>query len=201
VSWREFIASLVQSLAWPFAVVVLVVALRHQLAPLFEAPLQRLKLGPGGVEAVWERTERATAVAAAGSVTSDSDDTSDLVEQRLTAIASLIKTAPALAVRQAFDVVESELRRLVDDSGVELVYPNPDVHGYVKSAVHGGVISKDLAEAIRGLIVLKDLTDNDPGGTRTSPARAHDFLVLARSVLYSLGAAARRRGETTAAAT
>jgi hypothetical protein len=199
LTWRDLIASLVDSLAWPAAVVVLVVALRHQLGVLFEAPLQRLKLGPGGVEAEWDRTERATAVAAAGSVTirSRSDATDiDFVEERLNVIEPLADTVPAVAIRQAFDVVESELRRLVDDAGVELVYPNPDVHGYLKSAYHGDLISKELGEAIRGLIVLRDLTNNDPGGTRTSPEKARDFLVLARSVLYSLSAATRRRGDS-----
>jgi hypothetical protein len=189
VDWREFIASLVDSLAWPAAVVMLVALLRAQIRSLLDAPLQRLKVGPGGVEAEWDRAERLTAVSAAKSLAPGDNFQDTAVERRLEAAEQLANSAPAVAIRQAFDVIDSELRRLVDDRGAELPYPDPDVHGYLKAARHARLITLELGEAIRGLIVLRDLTDNDPGGTRTSPEKARDFLVLARSVAYSLEAA------------
>ena len=53
MSWREFVASLVDSLAWPVAVVVLVTLLRSQLAALLKSvgPLRWLRVGPAGAEA------------------------------------------------------------------------------------------------------------------------------------------------------
>jgi hypothetical protein len=198
VSWREFVASLVDSLAWPSAAVVLVVVLRRQLAGLLDGPLQRLKVGPGGLEAEWDRAERDTAVAAAKSIPigSVNEEEADAVEQRLEALAPLVDSTPALVIRQAFDVIESELRHLVDGAGADLPYPNSDVHGYVKAAYHADLITKELGEAIRGLIVLRDLTNNDPGGTRTSAKQAQDFLSIARAVAYSLRTAAARLPRT-----
>jgi hypothetical protein len=191
MSWREFFASIVGSLAWPGLVLVICLAFRKQLESLFEAPLQRLKLGPSGVEAEWNRAERATAVAAVNSAAIEWDE-SDAVERRLGEIEPLIASDPALAIRQTFDVVDSQLRALIDKSGVSLAYAGDDIHVYLKTASFERIITRDLAEAIRGLIVLRDLTNNDPGGTRTTPEKAQDFLVIARSVLYSLGAASRR---------
>jgi hypothetical protein len=52
---KQFIASLVSSLAWPAAVLGIVLLFRKQLADLLTGPLRRLKAGPGGVELEFER--------------------------------------------------------------------------------------------------------------------------------------------------
>jgi hypothetical protein len=46
VSWREFVASLVGSLARPLAAVVALAVFRRQVAALLEAPLSRPEGGP-----------------------------------------------------------------------------------------------------------------------------------------------------------
>ena len=49
MDWREFVASIVGSLAWPLAVVILVLVLRGPLtAILGRSPLSSLKVGPTG---------------------------------------------------------------------------------------------------------------------------------------------------------
>lgn len=190
MGWREFIASLVGSLAWPVAVVVLVALLRSQVGGLFAGTLQRLKVGPGGAELEWARVERKAAVAAVGSIAEISSSGLDdaAIEAELDAIEPLIETMPAVAVRQSFAVLERALRRIVEERQLELPYENPDVNGLIRAAYHGRVISKDTGNALRGLVELRDLTENDPAGTRTTPGKARDFLALTRSVLYALGA-------------
>jgi hypothetical protein len=66
---------------------------------------------------------------------------------------------------------------LVADSG------NPNV--LVKSAYHGGVITKETGEALRGLLTLRALADRDPNGV--SVEWAVDYILLARAVLYAVG--------------
>jgi hypothetical protein len=190
VDWREFIASLVNSLAWPLAVLAVVMLLRSQIRTLFDGTLQRLKLGPAGAEFEWAQVERDTAVAAAGSIASISGPDGEGVDAELDAIIPLIETMPAVAVRRSFDVLERELRRIVEDRQLELPYENPDVNGLIRAAYHGGAITKDTGNALRGLVELRNLSEHDPSGTRTTPEKARDFLALTRSVLYALGATA-----------
>jgi hypothetical protein len=197
VSTLDFIASLVDSLAWPAVVVIVVLLLRTQLGSLFDGTLRRLKLGPGGAEFEWAAIEAKTAVAAVaaadGRVPATVSEDTDYAEQRLDALGEVAEQMPVIAIRQAFDVVESELRGLVDGAGADVPYPGTDVHAYLKAAYMGDLITRDLGDAIRGLVVLRDLTAADPGGTRTTPAKARDFLAIARTVMYSLSSAARRQ--------
>ena len=56
MDWKELVASLVSSLAWPAAIMVLVVVLRKQLAAgvgrlIDRVWLSKLKAGPSGLEA------------------------------------------------------------------------------------------------------------------------------------------------------
>jgi hypothetical protein len=189
MEWREFVASLVDSLAWPVAVVSVVALLRSQISALFDGTLQRLKVGPGGAELEWARVERETAVAAAGSIAaiSASGPDGDAIDAELDAIEPLIETMPALAVRQSFAVLERELRRIVEEGQLEVPYENPDVNGLIRAAYHARVITKDTGNALRGLVELRNLAEHDPSGTRTTPEKARDFLALTRSVLYALG--------------
>ena len=48
VDGLSFVASLVRSLAWPAAVVVAVVVLRHPSVGWLAVPPRRVKVGPGG---------------------------------------------------------------------------------------------------------------------------------------------------------
>jgi hypothetical protein len=189
MGWRDFIASLVDSLAWPAAVVVLVMLLRSQIAGLFDGTLQRLKLGPAGAELEWARTEAVTAVAAVSSNRAAAPgERRDGFDAELAVIEEMTDTVPSVAVQRGFDLVERELRRIVDEQKLEVPYPNPRVDGLIKAAYHGNAITRETGEALRGLLHLRNLTDDDPAGTRTTPDKARDYLVLTRSVLDSLGA-------------
>lgn len=53
MSSLEFIESLVSSLAWPVAALVIVLMFRSELAGLFSSQMRRLKAGP--VEVEWDR--------------------------------------------------------------------------------------------------------------------------------------------------
>jgi uncharacterized phage-associated protein len=50
MSWREFVASLVSSLAWPLSLATIAWLLRRQLAALLDGPVKRWKAGPVEIE-------------------------------------------------------------------------------------------------------------------------------------------------------
>jgi len=50
VSWREFVTSLVGSLAWPASVAFVVWVFREQISTLFAGPVKRWKAGPVEME-------------------------------------------------------------------------------------------------------------------------------------------------------
>lgn len=185
MDWRAFFASVVGSLAWPLVVLLIVLLLRRQLIGLFDGPLSRLKLGPGGVEAEWDRQLEAAAANTARALPAPQGPD---VEDRLEAIEKLIDRTPVIAVRMCFDVVLDELRRLIVARDVDVpdTGREPTVHLLIKAAYHGGAITKPTGEALRALETLVRLTENDPSGTRTTPANAREFFTIARTTLFAL---------------
>ncbi|GAA1737775.1 hypothetical protein [Aeromicrobium alkaliterrae] len=60
MTWREFISDLVGSVAWPLAILILVLLSRKYIAAAFAAagPPKRLKVGTSGVEVEFEQRVR-----------------------------------------------------------------------------------------------------------------------------------------------
>ncbi len=120
VSWMEFLASLVNSLAWPATLLVVAVLLRRPFArTLRTAVLRRLKAGPGGVELEWDRAleEAQTELAveqlpaeAAASVESIGETENDFLDE----MRQLARISPEAAVMESYRRVEQELRPLLE---------------------------------------------------------------------------------------
>lgn len=195
MDWREFIASVIDSLAWPGAIAFAAWLLRGQLRQLLAAPLGTVKVTATGAELAWDRgigmIAASTAKASAESRPSrEPPPAGHDVDAELDNLARLIEHSPSAALQQAFAIVERELRRLIDERGVELP---PGVRGpdaLVKAAFRAGAISKATCDALRGLIQLYNLAASDPSGTRVTPEKASEYLVLVRAVLYALEAGA-----------
>jgi hypothetical protein len=186
VDWREFFASVVDSLAWPVVVLASVLLLRRQIVGLFDGTLSRLKLGPGGIEAEFERGLDAAAASTARALPAPQGPD---VEDRLETIEEMIDSTPVVAIRMCFDVVLDELRRLMDARDVAVPdtgRPRPPASALIKAAYHGRAISKPTGEALRALDTLVRLTDEDPSGTKTTPANAREFFTIARTTLFAL---------------
>ncbi|HEV2786689.1 MAG TPA: hypothetical protein VGV67_09900 [Solirubrobacteraceae bacterium] len=184
MTWREFIASLVDSLAWPMSVAVIVALLRRQIAALLEAPVKRWKAGPVEFE-YWEQTavEVAENVAlAAPTWTGDDEET-----QRLMALAS---SAPDAAVVEAFMLLERELIAAAERHDFER-----DAKSYgarlAEQLANAGAITPETAHAIRGLATLRNLAAHG-AGPKTSETRAREFVVLTQAVLFALRSPPRK---------
>jgi hypothetical protein len=121
--------------------------------------------------------------AASSSVTND-------VEARaaLRAVETLVDSTPAVAVSRTFDVLDRRLRQIVVDGQLEVPAENPSTHELIDFVTQSGSVNAKTAEALRGLVELRNLTAHDPSGTRTTPQKAREFLALASATLYALDA-------------
>lgn len=181
----QFIASLVDSLAWPLVALFGVWFLRRPLAQSLSGPVRRWKAGPSGVEIeYWERK-----VAATREELSRGQGESDGRELRetstvllITSLRELAEVSPDTAISEAYRTIERQLRvRLVD-------YQTPTDLDAVGLALFGqekGVINQEAANAVQGLSVLRNLAAHGRVGDVT-PDRAIEFLSLADGVLFAL---------------
>jgi hypothetical protein len=179
VDWREFVASLVGSLAWPLALTVVAALFRPQLAALLAGPLKSLKAGPVSLEWGEHLAEVGVAIA------SGEAHSSPQLEEELARIAQLVEKTPVVAVRRAFGLIESRLRAIADAND-QAVPSELEGSGLAVALYQKGLISAANVDAVRGLATLVNLASRDVVGTSISVVRARDFMVLAQAVLYGL---------------
>ena len=177
----EFIAALVQALAWPLAIVGVALIFRSKIIELLTPEIKRLKAGPLEVE--WERaiSEARVELDLPGMVGAPGDLNADLSTPDL---ADLAQAAPTAAVLEAAGRVESELReRLIgraptEDLQVGLV-------GLARLAGKHEVVTPEMVRAVEGIAVLRDMAAHGRAGD-TTPERALDYLHLTDAILYTI---------------
>lgn len=181
MTWMEFIVALIAALAWPAAVISLVLLFRRQVMGMLHAT-KRLKVGPAGVEL--ERWDREAAVVAESVVADSFARSSERDDEDVVRLMAMAATAPEAAVVQSFGLVERRLRALATAAGVEGVERTPATK-LVEDAVRAGAITSASAEGIRGLATLRDLAAMGWGEPATA-GRAVEYVTLARALLYTL---------------
>jgi hypothetical protein len=116
VDWRQFAASVVQSLAWPVVVLVVVLVLRRPVTKLVPL-LLRLKYRDLELEFAQElETLKATAQIMAPEPSTDEPVSELPEEQRLEA---LLAASPRSAVGEAWRILESAARTMLEETGDE----------------------------------------------------------------------------------
>lgn len=182
-----FTASLVDSLAWPVAVVAIVLVFRTTIRSALARPLRRVKAGP--LEAEWdEKVAEALVDVATSPETSDSPAPDrPMVSERLQQIAT---QSPRGAVLAAYAEIEQALRRRLTLDGYAEAERRPQsARQMAVVAEERKVISRQTADAIQGATVLRNLAAHGPEG-EIDPRKALDFLTLADGILYAIGTGA-----------
>ncbi len=198
----QFVSSIVASLAWPAAVVIIVIVLRKSIAGVLDGPVKSLKVGPGGVEL--EKWDRAAAevrsevgpppapgeeigpvrVTEAGPPP-EPEPAFGLREE----LQSVAEAAPRAAVVEAFGRIERQLRSMVG-----LVVANAPLtmggRALARLALEHGVINDETFKAIDGLSVMRNLAAH--GADDLDATRALEYLDLADAVLYAMRNQPRR---------
>lgn len=172
MDWKEFLASLVGSLAWPVALVVVLLVFRGSVRGLLNGSLRKLRVGPGGAELEWQEAAGEAAVEAVAAAVSSrpSDGEGD-------ALAALAKTDPAGAVLKAHGELWMLLRQAAGDT---IGGGRPAV----RSAASQGLISEKTAKALEGLLVLRNLAAHRP--EEVTEERATDYVTLSAAVRFAL---------------
>lgn len=183
MGWQAFVASLVQSLAWPAGVVAVVVVLRKPIrAVLSQALLRRVKAGPLEMEFDQVQAEvqldlaRSPELANASPVPAPVGSLSEV-------LATLAETSPKTAVIAAYQRIEDRLTEILKSADA-LSLNWTRVRGLAKIASERGLISEEARGAIEGLSMLRDLSVQS--GLDIGADRAREYLVMADAVLYAL---------------
>jgi hypothetical protein len=190
VSVLEFIAALASAVGWPLAAVVIVLVLRRPIARMLtERPPKRVRAGP--FEAEWDQayaqaeTEvQALPPAPEPELAADGGSLHD-------ELGSEVRTAPAVAVLEAFARVEQELRKIVAPVNPERA-ARMSALGLARAAAQAELISPGAVPAIEALSVLRNLAAH--GGAREiTTEQAGNYLDLADACLTALRAEQRAR--------
>lgn len=188
MNWLGFVASLVQSLAWPAAVVVIVIFLRKPIRAALAQGLRRVKAGPVEVEFDQLQAEVREELARSPELTeaqvpapaSQAAAPASSLREELSTLAEL---SPASAVMEASRQIEYRLTEMLDDSGE----PSPrrlGTRALARLARERGLISDETLAAIEGMSVLRNLVAHSRDDIGAD--RALDYLALADAVLYAL---------------
>lgn len=182
VSALQFIASLVNSLAWPLAVVVIALVFRVQIRRLMTGQLRRLRAGPVemefdrllsevGVELVAPKT---TAASAGGGG-------SPLIDE----FADVAAVSPLAAVLDGHGAVEQALRELIAQVDPDQARHNVGTARLTSTALAKGLITPETAKAVEGITVMRNLAAHGRANEVT-PERARDYLALVDAVLFTI---------------
>jgi len=182
MDWLQFISSLVSSLAWPAAVVILVVVLRRQIASLVPR-LQSVKYKDIQVEfeKTLEKAEAEAPRALAPKIVPEPELTD---EERF---ARIVELNPSSAVLAAWSDVEVALKFMAEQAGIQspgrrFFYPL----SIVPKLEHMGRINHQTSALIDDLRVLRDLVIHAEGGGVVSAEDAWRFKRLADQAVAEL---------------
>ena len=180
MSTEQLIASLVDSLAWPAAALVIVLVFRRQIAQLLSAGrLRRLKAGPLDLEFDRVSSEIETKLDLAAPL--PAEHTPGTAAE---ALAPMLESSPASAVMRAFGLVEAEVRTLLDAVGFTQLDGRWGATGLARRAKAAGLITEQALEAVEGVAVLRNLAAHRPA--EVSEQTAREYLALIDAVLFAL---------------
>jgi hypothetical protein len=147
VDWKEFLASVIHSLAWPLAIAFVVYLLRKPLQQRLRE-LRRVRYRDAEAE-FGDYVQDAELAATQAELPSPEPPTGELALS--TELWPEISTAPRAAVIEAWLAVERELERLAEQSGVDVTERRWSPEVLSTELEERGVIEPGLAQVIRDL--------------------------------------------------
>jgi hypothetical protein len=97
---------------------------------------------------------------------------------------------------ETFGQIESSLRSVLEEQGVEDLDRPWSVRRLAEVAREHGLITAETQDAIEGLSVMRNLAAHG-GQEDISPQRAHEFIALAQGVLYAIHANVKSVGRSS----
>lgn len=185
MDWKQLTASLVDSLAWPAVVLVLILVFRTELPSLLSRLLARPKgsLRAGPVELNWEQYTIEEQARIASEMPSEQPASTQ--RERLSPLAD---DDPQRAILAAHARVEEALvERLKQEGEQEPERRAPTLSALSGLAAAKGILSAEQLRSIEGLTVLRNLAVHESSSRGLTPGKAKEFLDLADAVIWTLG--------------
>ena len=152
-----FISAIVNSLAWPFTVIILLLLLKNPINFLINN-IENVKYKDIEINLRKKIDQINEQVKKADLHLSGSADYSFEVRKSLSDLVSEIAhTSPEAAIPFAWSQVESELRKIVEIHNIQLHpgKPKSSVNQLV-SLLHAGIIDKEILKSINGMRMLRN---------------------------------------------
>ena len=188
----EFASRVIDAVAWPIAAVALALITRPLLRDVLGgANLRRVKIGPGGFEAEWDRLLAETGRRVqppppqdrSGASSSGGEPTEAPPDFHEDMLSLLDRASPSAAVVASHGMIDAELRTLLRGREVE---PGPvNTTALAHLACEHGIISAATRDAVEGLGVMRLLAVME-GGRNLTREHAEEFLTLATATLYAV---------------
>lgn len=191
MSWKEFIADIIGSIAWPAVIALAIWIFRTQIRGLLERPMRRWKAGPFEAEYEWAKaTEQVgTSVLSVKTAAAGGDELDELLE--------LADKAPVAAILAAHNAVEDVVRSIAVAANISDA-SSLSLDKLVPALIERDLIDSRTADALAGLMTLRNLAVHGP---EPQGRRAREYIVLAEGVLYALSQSRGARGALTDDAT
>jgi hypothetical protein len=175
VNWRQFVVALVQALAWPAVVVLVLVVYRRRVSDLLGDNLRRFKAGP--IEAEWEKVaEEARATIEAVEAVPDADggsgEPSD-VDKLLSLARAVADTNPASAVAYAYQAARQAFESHLPHRDLHEI---PRLRWRMDVASGRGLVNPGAALVFERLSTLGNMSAHQL--TEQTPEQAREFVEL-----------------------
>ena len=187
MSGLQFIVEFVKALAWPVAIVVIVVFLRRPIVDILmqlASGLRRLRAGQGDAEfdriAGQAKAELTATVSAIPTVGTGAAPIPVLLRFAATA-----DDDPAAAITQSLGAVEAALRDLLGSSGKLVPVGTGDPTAIARFARDQGLVPESIVRAVDGVVTLRNSAAADP--QRVTKDQAVKYLALVDALLFALG--------------
>jgi hypothetical protein len=183
MSGMQFVVDFVSALAWPIAIVVIVVFLRRPIVDILmqlASGLRRLRSGQSDAEfdriAAQVKAELTATVSASGPA-------SVPVLLRFAAVA---EDEPAAAISKASGLVEAALRDLLGSTGKLVPVGSGDPTAIARFARDQGLVPESVVRAVDGVTTLRNAAGADPA--RVTRDHAVQYLALVDALLFAITA-------------
>jgi hypothetical protein len=183
MSGFQFIIDFVEALAWPAAVVAIVVFLRRPIVDILmqlASGLRRLRSGQSDAEfdrVIGQAKAELTATVSAGAP-------SPAAIPVLLRFAKAAEEDPPSAVSQAFATVEAALRDLLGSTGKLVPVGSGDPTAVARFARDQGLVPESIVRAVDGVVMLRNMVTADPARVTSDHAAA--FLALVDALLFAV---------------
>jgi hypothetical protein len=183
MSGMQFVVDFVSALAWPLAIVVIVVFLRRPLVDILmqlASGLRRLRSGQSDAE--FDRTVSQVKAELTATVSAGAPASLPV----LLRFAAATEDDPAAAVAQAYGAVEAALRDLLGSTGKLVPVGSGDPTAIARFARDQALVPESIVRAVDGVVSLRNSVGADPA--RITKDHAEKFLALVDALLFAIAA-------------